>query len=62
MVEIKDYVLRENSEGEEFFALIVESGFEVANHRKSGECDQIAAAMPSEPEEKSPETGLSTDS
>jgi len=37
MVEIKNYVLRENSEsGESFYALIVESGFEVVKSRESG--------------------------
>jgi len=35
-VTIKDFVLRENSDGEEFFALIVESGFEVVKSRESG--------------------------
>ena len=36
MTTIVDYVLRKNSDGEEFYALIVESGFEIIKSRESG--------------------------
>jgi len=39
-----------------------ESGFEIAQHRKNGECDQIQAASQPEPEENLPEEGLNTSS